>query len=353
MTAPPKGMFFRFDASPELGAGHWRRCLALARECLRRGLEAHLVARTRDVDLAAMGALPGMRLHAVPWQAEPEQDARLLVEICRSRQLRMGVVDHYRQGADYQTCLRASGLRWLQFGNRGHRHPLLGQWLHDASPAACRSDYAARLAEPAARLLLGSRYALLQPEFALARARREAEGWPDKVNKVLLIFGGGDDRGLTAAALGWLDEAGFAGGRVVLTTRANPSLPVLRQMAASDRRVELQVDNWAPAQVMAGCDLAMSTGGTTLHELACLGIPALVLSVAENQVEPAKAWERAGLGWYLGGWPEPVCTPPVELMLELGRRPQGWRRRRARCLAEQDGQGARRVADELLESPLE
>lgn len=349
MSGQGKELFFRFDAASEIGVGHWRRCLALARACLAEGAVTHLLARARGLDWRASGLLPEMRVHELPWDAAPEEDARLLADYCREKGLRRGVVDHYRQDEAYQQTLRDAGLAWLQFGNPGHRHPLLGRWLHDATPGSCREFYESRLRDPGTKLLLGPRYALLQPEFALARRQRLAEARPNEVRKLLLVFGGGDDRGLTQAALGWLEAAAYAGVKVVLATSSNPSLPALRDLARRDASVELHVDNWQPAPLMTACDAALSTGGTTLHELACLGIPALVLSVAANQDAPAAAWERAGWGAFLGRWPDLDQRQAGERVRAL-LADADWRAAVAeRCLAAQDGGGAGRVARTLLE----
>lgn len=350
-------LFFRFDAAPEIGAGHWRRCLALAMACARQGAEVHWLARVRGMDMGAEAARAGMRWHSLPWDTEAGEDARLLAAYAGGQDLRAGVVDHYRQDEVYQRTLQAAGLRWLQFGNRAHRHPLLGELLHDASPGACAAHYEGRLANPASRLLLGPSHALLHPAFAVERARMGGAAGGRQLRKVLVAAGGGHDRGATAAVLEWLEAAGFAGRRVILTTSANSALLKLKKLVEAQCGrvrtgpgvgIELHVDNWNPAAVMAGCELAVCAGGTTLHELACLGIPALVLSLAENQDEPGLAWQRAGMGLFLGRWPGLDEAAAVAAVRGLLRDAPLRAEMARRCWESQDGQGAARVAEALL-----
>jgi RimJ/RimL family protein N-acetyltransferase len=49
------------------------------------------------------------------------------------------------------------------------------------------------------------------------------------------------------------------------------------------------------ARHMAWADLAICAGGSTCLELACLGVPALLVVIAENQLAPAAALERRGI----------------------------------------------------------
>lgn len=343
------GLFFRFDASPEIGLGHLRRCCVLAREAVRRGRPAHLLIRQQRLDLARLDLPPECTVQNLPWELDPEPDARLTTDLCRRLGLGAGVVDHYRLDDGYQQVLRSAGLRWLQFGNLQHRHGLRADLVHDASPGVTADHYAERARSPAGcRWLTGPAYALVGEAFQEER-RRLPPPAAQPVSRVLLCFGGGDDRGAALAALAWLEAAGFAGTRVVLTTRLNPHLPALQECARHSPRIELHTDNWQPAPLMAGCQLALSAGGTVLYELACLGVPTAITCIADNQQAPARFWQDAGLATLLGDLGSLQAAPPVAalrdliadegLRLELGRR-----LRRA-----VDGQGARRVMDALQE----
>ncbi|MBA4444759.1 UDP-2,4-diacetamido-2,4,6-trideoxy-beta-L-altropyranose hydrolase, partial [Cylindrospermopsis raciborskii CS-506_C] len=54
------------------------------------------------------------------------------------------------------------------------------------------------------------------------------------------------------------------------------------------------------AQLMAHADLAIGAGGTTTWERLCLGLPSLVISIAENQVPACLALSDVGAIIYLG-----------------------------------------------------
>ena len=54
------------------------------------------------------------------------------------------------------------------------------------------------------------------------------------------------------------------------------------------------------AELLLGCDLAISAAGTTLYELCAAGVPTLAFSMSDNQELFAKQMAAAGAVTYLG-----------------------------------------------------
>ena len=99
---------------------------------------------------------------------------------------------------------------------------------------------------------------------------------------------------------------------------------------------------------MASADLAITAGGMTVFEMAALGVPILIVQIADNQIPIAKAWQQYGYGINMGRLDQ--LTPEYlqrEFMFLI--------KDRVKCDAMSeagrslvDGEGARRVARELL-----
>jgi spore coat polysaccharide biosynthesis predicted glycosyltransferase SpsG len=58
------------------------------------------------------------------------------------------------------------------------------------------------------------------------------------------------------------------------------------------------------AELMAAADLCIGAGGTALWERAVLGVPSLVIAIAENQISASSAMAQAGALLYLGAAPQ-------------------------------------------------
>jgi UDP-2,4-diacetamido-2,4,6-trideoxy-beta-L-altropyranose hydrolase len=340
-------LFFRLDASPKMGLGHLRRCCVLARACHKKGAKTHFFIRSEALDLRTQDFPADAVIHEIPWTCTPEEDAALTVALCHANGIRAGVVDHYRVSEPAQKILNNGGLRWMQFGNRLHTHPLLGALVHDANPGATIEDYRGRIHGAEPEFLTGPSYALVAEDFLEERAKHPLPDSP-AITSILLTFGGGDDRGATLAALDWLEAAGYSGKRMLLTTRMNPQLPALKERAAIKPEIELHVDNWHPAPLMTQCQLALCAGGTSLHELACLGVPPIIVCIADNQYFPAQSWHEAAMAVNLGPAQEIQPQDAIRHLQRLLDHPGERLAMARRCWETQDGLGATRVAAALL-----
>lgn len=308
--------------------GHYRRCRALESALCDEGLDV-----TWRIGLEAGASLGESRAGAEFTEAGTESWADFA---CAARAFELVVIDHYGLAAEAD---RLADFPWMRFDVGSSREPTTAVLIHNALPGTKEEDYAGRLLNPGAQVLAGPSYALLDVSFARARLSDRKES--AAVSRLLLSFGGGDDRGATQAALAELDQCCPDAVRVVVASSANASLPDLRALAASDSRIELRVDEAEMARVMAGVDAAVTAGGTTLNELACLGVPAWVVAIAENQVRPALLWEAAGAAKFGGEF------PPKSAFTDLGKFLQDRRAlvRMGDCGRRMlDGQGAQRTA---------
>lgn len=163
-----------------------------------------------------------------------------------------------------------------------------------------------------ARLLLGPRYALLRPECAEARQRLPrchatpiGAGDPDTINlrvrRVLIFFGATDPDNLSGRALEALTHPDLAALSVDLVVGAN-NLHHQRLAALADARgnTRLHPPRTHLADLLADADLAIGAGGTTTCARCCLGLPSLVVSIAENQRPACEALAAEQRIPYLG-----------------------------------------------------
>ena len=334
----------RADASARIGLGHLRRCATLGKLLSGKGVAVHFLTRCEDIDPAR--EVGGFAQACVPLdpKLDPEADAVATVEYCRSTGADRLVVDHYRVDEAYQLALRDAGIRWLQFDGAANM-PMWADWVVSMSPAADEARYASLRRGARTHLLLGPRFAILRDEFLRHQARRPV---PDRATRLLMTFGGGDDRGAFLACLSALPEDGRF-QVTLLSGGHNPQLPAIRHWMDRNplARVQLLLDDDQIARRMAEADIAVTAGGTTTFETAMLGLPALVVQIADNQAANAGAWQRAGIALDLGPLeqldPLLLRARLVDLSADSRLRQRMADLGRA-CV---DGRGAERIADEL------
>jgi UDP-2,4-diacetamido-2,4,6-trideoxy-beta-L-altropyranose hydrolase len=163
-------------------------------------------------------------------------------------------------------------------------------------------------------VLLGPRFALLRREFAPWRDWKRTN--PQVAQRVLVTMGGSDPANVTRRvveailSLPQLEATVVVGG-------SNPHLAELRQLAgAGNSKLQILENATNMAELMAAADVAVSAAGTTSWELCLLGLPAILIDVAENQRALAQTLVKRGCAIHLGSLLE-VSSKSVASQLEL------------------------------------
>ena len=332
-----------------MGLGHLRRCATLGKQLRAMGAEVHFLTRTEDIDpVKEVGAVAQTCVPLDP-SLSPAADAILTAEHCRRIGADRLIVDHYQADEAYQLVLYGAGIRWLQFDGAASM-PLWADWVVSMSPAADEVRYRTLQRGTRTRLLLGPRFAILRDEFPQWRAPRPV---PSQATRLLMTFGGGDDRGACLTCLSAL-PAKESFQVTILSGGHNPQVPLIRQWLErnADTRVRLLLDDPEIARRMTEADIALTASGTTTFETAMLGLPALIVQIADNQAANARAWQRAGVAVDMGTLehlPSAILRNKLvdlasdadlrQRMADLGRA----------CV---DGHGAERIAEEIYSNEV-
>ena len=250
------------------------------------------------------------------------------------------VIDSYGFDARWHHAVRdAVGARIAQIDDMADR-VIAPDLLVDHNHAGDHArKYGDRL-ERGAKILGGPRYALLAPAFADA----ERYEFNEKVRSVGVFMGGidaGDHSRLVLSALRAID---FAGPVEIVSTRANPHLADLRRIVAQDPMASLSIDLPDLSAFFARHDIQVGAGGGASWERCCIGVPTLLVIIAENQRAVAPQLAAEGIV-SLADRPERavIAAELEDLVKNADKRRE--LARRARNLV--DGRGAARVAKEM------
>jgi UDP-2,4-diacetamido-2,4,6-trideoxy-beta-L-altropyranose hydrolase len=297
--ARPLTIVVRADASSEIGTGHVLRNLGLADELRARGHTVLFVCSSAPGHLIELVRSRGYRCEALPPGIDISEDARLTTAAATrlGRPVDWLIVDHYGLDARWEQIARRVARRLFvidDLADRPHEGDVLLDSAHDESVA----DLYRRLVPPTTKLLLGPRYILLRREFF---SRPHAPRLPAAVRRILVTFGGNDPLNMTGLALRALAQPVFAPLVIDVTLGlSNPRLEEVRKQAQAIANVTVYVQHPEPSKLMAQADLCLGAGGTTTWERCYLGLPTLIVVLAENQQDFAEACDRLGVVRYIG-----------------------------------------------------
>ncbi len=156
--------------------------------------------------------------------------------------------------------------------------------------------------EPCKRLC-GAQYALLRPEFAARRAQCLARRKNPQLGQLLITLGGVDKENVTGQVLQALKASELPAGcriTVVMGATAPWQAEIHRLAEQMPWPTTLRVGVRDMAQLMADSDLAIGAAGATAWERCCLGLPSLILVLAENQKPAARALSQARAARLIG-----------------------------------------------------
>lgn len=305
---------FRADASIRIGTGHVMRCLTLADSLRARGVMSAFICREQPGHLVEVIRSRGYDTYALPtvgdrrtmrpdhwlahssWLAvDQETDAaacRPLLERLRPQWL---VVDHYALDERWEARVRMLCSQLLaidDLADRRHRCDV----LLDQNLGRTEADYSALTPEGCVRLI-GPRFALLREEFAALRAYSISRRRHTSLKSLLITLGGVDAANVTGRILEILAGCALAEGTriTVIMGRTAPHLDAVKEQAAKMTvPTEVFVGVSDMAQHMADADLCVGAAGGTAWERCCLGLPTLLVVLAENQRPGASALAEAG-----------------------------------------------------------
>jgi spore coat polysaccharide biosynthesis predicted glycosyltransferase SpsG/RimJ/RimL family protein N-acetyltransferase len=183
----------------------------------------------------------------------------------------------------------------------------------------------------------------VKPDF-VEDLRRQAVT-SDKGLRLLVTMGGSDPDNVTTRVIDALEEAPLKGGHAFVVV--GPANPFRAQIEAAAARSSWTVELISPAsdfpERMASVDLAVSAGGTTCWELAFMGVPAMVVVLADNQNVVAQALHAAGAAQNLGPAANLSTGAIGAAICTLARDPAGRQEMAQKAQALIDGEGADRV----------
>ena len=365
----------RADASIQIGSGHIMRCLTLARELQKHGHCCNFVMRAHTGNLAELVREQGFECMLLPeisgslkvntassllgqWENEPlfhhsawlgctqEQDLADCAAYIRAQSPDWIICDHYALSDIWQyQAKQISGSKIMVIDDL-HDRPHAADLLLDQNYGRSTQDYV-QLVPKHCGMLMGTHYVLLREEFAtwrkIALVQQQASLDNLKPQNVFVNLGGVDKDNYTLAILQQLSGCLKRDSEVCVIMGATAphiaSVQAFAKCAPFECRVIINASNMA--ELMAQADWAIGAAGGTSWERCCLGVPTLLLVIADNQREVAQALHTAGAAFVLEE--KAVNSPEFAACLQHFRRPETRRTMSTKAAALCDGLGATRV----------
>lgn len=362
-------IIIRTDASTSIGTGHVIRCLTLAEALRDKGASVSFICREHEGHLCDLIKERGFVVHGLCKGADPvspsteydpyhalwlgvswEEDAKETAGIISSMNKKPDwlIIDHYALDERWEKHLRPYVNRIFVIDDLADRIHDCDLLLDQNLAERMETRYNKKVPSSCGKML-GPEYALLQPIYGELHDRIPPREGP--IQRILIFFGGVDLNNLTGMALSALMKLSYPDIKVdAVISEKSLFYNAIRDQATGRPDIILHSNLPSLAPLMAKADLSIGAAGTTSWERLCLGLPAVVVTTAENQIAIAQNLERLNLINWIGhvdSITEKMIYTSISELIENRR----LRDMSFQCSQMVDGLGVARVITALTISP--
>ncbi len=339
-------IYIRVDANELIGTGHVMRCLALAGEARRQGLDVtFIVANQTSKKVIVANDFSVICLDSAWDRMEEEVDE--LLDVIREKQIKLLIVDSYYVTEAYFHALRPFvKLVYIDdLYEAVYPVDMLINYNLYARDLPYRQSYQQHTFDT--RFLLGTGYAPLRQEFAtVQRSLRES------VSKVLITSGGTDPYNVIGHILDQLQhcEAFLQTHYYVILGRYNNYQLELEEKWNEYANIHFMYNVSNMSEYMLSCDIAIAAGGTTFYELCACGLPTIMYMLADNQLQMTQVAKRQQIAFTIGDVRKDMkqCMDYLQEVYLLLTQNPNLRLSVSKKMQEQvDGVGSERIVTEL------
>ncbi|EJY0263868.1 UDP-2,4-diacetamido-2,4,6-trideoxy-beta-L-altropyranose hydrolase [Campylobacter jejuni] len=260
-------VLFRSDSSSQIGFGHIKRDLVLAKQY-------------SDVSFACL-PLEGSLIDEIPYPVYELDSESIyeLINLIKEEKFELLIIDHYGINIDDEKLIKLeTGVKILSFDDEIKPHHC--DILLNVNAYAKASDYEG-LVPFKCEVRCGFSYALIREEFY-----QEAKENREKKYDFFICMGGTDIKNLSLQIASELPKTKIIS---IATSSSNPNLKKLQKFAKLHNNIRLFIDHENIAKLMNESNKLIISASSLVNEALLLKANFKVICYVKNQ-EPTATW---------------------------------------------------------------
>lgn len=280
---------FRIDTGNKIGSGHFFRCLSIAKELIKKEFKVIFLVNNKQEIESYLDTVN------IPFYVLKDHDEINKVDECRNsvKNISKLIIDLQFDNSIYSKLIK-DDCKTIVIDDLGNKK-IYSDLLFNGSIVNEFQNYS--INRNVTKYFSGSKYIILRSEFEITRKHVFLN---EKIQKILLIFGGSDDEDITRKILPY-----FFDKKYDVTVIVGPSylhLDELKKIIPNEQNFKIIHNEKNISHRFSEQDLVISSSGITAYELACLGIPSILIPVDEYQIKTSSEMEKMGFGINYGRW---------------------------------------------------
>jgi UDP-2,4-diacetamido-2,4,6-trideoxy-beta-L-altropyranose hydrolase len=279
----------RIDLGGKVGSGHFFRCLGIAKELKKLGFNViFLINNETEIKSHLDSKIP---YHVLKSKREMDKIDECK-EVCKK--ISNLIIDLPLKNELYSKKLGESN-QTIIIDDLGNKE-IFSKFLFNGSIVDEYQNY--KIKKKNTKYFHGPRYMILRNEFGVARKKINRP--KHKIKKILLTFGGTDEKNILKKIIPFFIEKNFQISLVL-----GPSYRYqkdIQKMIKKNKSIKIYSNVENITELFANQDLVISSSGVTSYELACLGIPCIFIPTVKHETKTAQYLEKNQFGLNYGFW---------------------------------------------------
>jgi len=280
----------RVDIGKDVGSGHFFRCLSIGKKLIENGFKIIFIVNNKKEFVAHQNG------EQIPFKVLGSIDENERIKECKilTKNISNFIIDLPFNSERYSELLK-NCCKVIIIDDLGNKK-IFSQLLFNGSIVNEFQNYS--IDKKITKYFVGPQYIILRPEFEIIREKIHSPN--KKLQRILLTFGGNDDNDVTRRIISYFYNKNFD-----ITIVLGPSYKHsanLKEMIQKKKNFKIISNEKNIARLFAEQDLVISSSGITVYELACLGIPCILIPSDVHQKKTAIEMEKHGFGIHYGFW---------------------------------------------------
>lgn len=279
-------VFFRVDANSKIGSGHLKRCEIIAQEFLDLQFNLNVYFILKETCKNYEVSIENDNLYVVRLNENNNNQADLLeqLEILNNFKKNILIVDSnnpFYYTKKYQKSIKNTGTKLVLISFWNDRH-FYADIVHNQN---IRAPYLSYSCESYTKLLLGLEYVILNKRFReINETKKNGKINSNSKFVVFVSFGGSDQMKITAKVLQAIRD--FKGLKKIIVVIGSMYVGVheLKKIIKSiSVKTEFYQNTDKMAELMEECDIAITSSGLTIWELAALNKANIIIPTSSTE----------------------------------------------------------------------
>ncbi len=269
-----------------IGSGHFFRCLALAEEFIKKRRKVIFITNSKNIKKHIKKNIPFFMLTG---KTESER-----IKECKklSTKIKFWIFDLPKENKKYSFHLKKYDSAIIDdLGNIDVYSKILIN-------GGVIKKFQKYNHNNGTEYLLGPKYMILRKNFYKNKLGDKTTN--NKIKKILLTFGGNDDSDLSSKILSDINTKKYKVS--VLLGPTYKFTKKIQTITGSNKNIKIISSSKDTSTLFKKFDLVVTTPGITIYELACLGIPTILISINEVQYTVAKYFHKMKIAKNYGFW---------------------------------------------------